>query len=345
MSFFFNRRQKSAQDVVRGVKDGIQRLETLGSTADKKRVQEEVARSLQAMKVLLYGDGDADPVPDQVTQLSQQVYQTDLLYLFVVNFGRLEFESRKDVASIFNVFLRRQIGTRYPTVDYLATKEDTLFILVRGYQVPEIALHSGLILRECFKHELLAKIVLWNSVFWEFFGYVESGTFDIASDAFQTFKELITRHKNISADFLQNNYDNFFQKYTDLLKSSNYVTKRQSIKVGILSILLSLIMKLLGEILLGRSNFNIMTTYIQSSENLKLIMNLLRDRSRNIQFEAFHVFKVFVANPNKTKQVLNILMKNKDKLLIFLSNFHNDRKDDEQFNDEKAFLIKQIEAL
>ncbi|KAG5519562.1 hypothetical protein PMAC_001717 [Pneumocystis sp. 'macacae'] len=333
MSFFFNRRHKSAQDVVRGVKDGIQRLETSGSTADKKRVQDEVARSLQAMKVLLYGDGDADPVPDQVTQLSQQVYQTDLLYLFVVNFGRLEFEkSRKDVTSIFNIFLRRQIGTRYPTVDYLATKEDTLFILVRGYQVPEIALHSGLILRECFKHELLAKIVLWSPVFWEFFGYVESGTFDIASDAFQTFKELITRHKNISADFLQNNYDNFFQKYTDLLKSSNYVTKRQSIK-------------LLGEILLGRSNFNIMTTYIQSSENLKLIMNLLRDRSRNIQFEAFHVFKVFVANPNKTKQVLNILMKNKDKLLIFLSNFHNDRKDDEQFNDEKAFLIKQIETL
>lgn len=140
------------------------------------------------------------------------------------------------------------------------------------------------------------------------------------------------RHKNISADFLQNNYDDFFEKYTNLLNSSNYVTKRQSIK-------------LLGEILLGRSNFNIMTTYIQSSENLKLIMNLLRDKSRNIQFEAFHVFKVFVANPNKTQQVLNILIKNKNKLLIFLSNFHNDRKDDEQFNDEKTFLIKQIEAL
>ncbi|KAG5436962.1 hypothetical protein PCANB_001372 [Pneumocystis canis] len=342
MAFFFNRKQKSVQDIVRGVKDGIQRLEVPGSAADRRRAQEEVARNLQAMKVLLYGDGGighfysnvkyTDPVPDQVTQLSQQVYQTDLLYLFVLNFSRLEFESRKDVASIFNVFLRRQIGTRYPTVDYLATKEDTLFILVRGYQVPEIALHSGLILRECFKHELLAKIVLWNSVFWDFFIYVESGTFDIASDAFQTFKELIIRHKNISADFLQNNYDNFFQKYTNLLKSSNYVTKRQSIK-------------LLGEILLGRSNFNIMTTYIQSSENLKLIMNLLRDKSRNIQFEAFHVFKVFVANPNKTKQVSSILIRNKDKLLVFLSNFHNDRKDDEQFNDEKAFLIKQIEVL
>ena len=35
-----------------------------------------------------------------------------------------------------------------------------------------------------------------------------------------------------------------------------------------------------------------MTRYISNAENLKLMMNLLRDRSRNIQFEAFHVFKV-----------------------------------------------------
>lgn len=35
-----------------------------------------------------------------------------------------------------------------------------------------------------------------------------------------------------------------------------------------------------------------MTKYISKPENLKLMMNLLRDKSRNIQFEAFHVFKV-----------------------------------------------------
>jgi hypothetical protein len=35
-----------------------------------------------------------------------------------------------------------------------------------------------------------------------------------------------------------------------------------------------------------------MTRYIANEANLKLIMNLLRDKSRNIQFEAFHVFKV-----------------------------------------------------
>ena len=35
-----------------------------------------------------------------------------------------------------------------------------------------------------------------------------------------------------------------------------------------------------------------MTRYISNPENLKLMMTMLRDRSRNIQFEAFHVFKV-----------------------------------------------------
>ena len=82
------------------------------------------------------------------------------------------------------------------------------------------------------------------------------------------------------AQFLQINYDQFFAKYNSLLKSSNYVAKRQSIK-------------LLGEILLDRANYTIMTMYVDSADHLKLTMNLLRDKSRNVQYEAFHVFKVF----------------------------------------------------
>ena len=53
-------------------------------------------------------------------------------------------------------------------------------------------------------------------------------------------------------------------------------------------------------------------------------------------------FQVFVANPNKPKPILDILLRNQDKLVDFLSKFHNDRSDDEQFNDEKAYLIKLI---
>jgi calcium binding protein 39 len=70
----------------------------------------------------------------------------------------------------------------------------------------------------------------------------------------------------------------FFSSFTTLILSNNYVTKRQSLK-------------LLGEILLDRANFNVMTRYIANEANLKMMMNLLREKSKNIQFEAFHVFK------------------------------------------------------
>ena len=55
--------------------------------------------------------------------------------------------------------------------------------------------------------------------------------------------------------------------------------------------------------------------------------------------------QVFVANPNKPKPILDILLRNQDKLVEFLTKFHTDRSEDEQFNDEKAYLIKQIREL
>jgi calcium binding protein 39 len=55
--------------------------------------------------------------------------------------------------------------------------------------------------------------------------------------------------------------------------------------------------------------------------------------------------QVFVANPNKPKPILDILLRNQEKLVDFLTKFHTDRSEDEQFNDEKAYLIKQIKEL
>lgn len=57
------------------------------------------------------------------------------------------------------------------------------------------------------------------------------------------------------------------------------------------------------------------------------------------------VRQVFVANPNKTQPILDILLKNQTKLIEFLSKFQNDRTEDEQFNDEKTYLVKQIRDL
>lgn len=143
----------------------------------------------------------------------------------------------------------------------------------------------------------------------------------------------MTKHKAIVAQYLSTNFDLFFQKYNGvLMNSASYVTKRQSIK-------------LLGEILLDRANYAVMTAYVDDGEHLKICMNLLRDDRKMVQYEGFHVFKVFVANPHKSVAVQRILLINREKLLTFLKHFLEDRTEDEQFIDEREFLIKQIKNM
>ena len=75
-------------------------------------------------------------------------------------------------------------------------------------------------------------------------------------------------------------------------------------------------------------------------------MSLLRDPSASIQYEAFHVFKIFVANPRKEGHVLELLRRNKERLLVFLAQFLNAREQqDENFRDEKTFLVEEIHKL
>ena len=266
--------------------------------------------------------------------MAQETYNTDLLHHLVVHIHRLEFESRKDVVQVFNNLLRRQIGSRSPTVEYLVGKPEILFATFEGYENEEVALNTGMILKEMLRYEPLCKILLhseqyvsWANTFavcpllriyshprfYKFPHYIESTTFGVSCDAYTNLKETLTRHKPMVAEFLDKNYDRFFTSFKTLISSSNYVTKRQSLK-------------LLGEILLDRANFNVMTRYIADEVNLKMMMNMLRDKSKNIQFEAFHVFKVFVANPKKPPQIESILKRNKDKLLVFLKEFHNDKE-------------------
>ncbi|KAI5122846.1 hypothetical protein M0805_003141 [Coniferiporia weirii] len=327
---FFKTKQRTPTDIVRALRDAIPRLEASAPGSEARRkANEDVSKNLQQMKAVLLGDGD--PIPEVVAQLAQEAYSTDLLYHLAMQLPRFEFEARKDVVALFTHLLRRQIGARWPTVEYLCAKQDVLFTVLNGYENEEIALNTGMILRDMLRHEPLARVLLYSDEFYKFPHYIETTTFGISCDAYANLKETLTKHKPMVAEYLEKNYDRFFSSFTTLLLSSNYVTKRQSLK-------------LLGEILLDRANFNVMTRYIANEANLKMMMNMLRDKSRNIQFEAFHVFKVFVANPKKPPQIETILRRNKDRLLVFLKNFHND-KEDEQFADEKQFLIVQIQSL
>lgn len=142
---------------------------------------------------------------------------------------------------------------------------------------------------------------------------------------------------SIASSFLERDYERIFEERfnSNLLstQNANYITRR----VGL---------QLLSTILLTRSNYSVMMKYISNRANLRTIMMLLRDPGAQITLEAFHVFKVFVANPNKTPEVCRILIDNKAKLVNFIAELHKELEmNDEQFREEKNLVLSTLHSL
>jgi len=318
----------------------LKNLSLLEATDEKQKEKARVdtQKYLERVRDLFQqSNQSADTSNDQVVKLKKLLSDKALIEKFIKLLPKVTFESKKYIQFIISNLVRKPVSAdqENSVVKIFRENPDNLAALVKNYErkASEIALNSGQILRDCIRDSGLAKIVLENH-YLQLVEYSNLSSFDIQSDAFSTLKELLTTHKPMVKDYVLNNYDEFIKIYTTkLIRSENYVTKRQSIK-------------LLSDFLLDRVNLKIMTKYISDPENLKAIMQLLLDDSESIKFEAFHVFKVFAANPNKSKPVLKLLIINKKNLTEFLNNFQSDqRQDDENFHEERRYLADLIENL
>ncbi|KAK9673225.1 hypothetical protein RND81_12G154500 [Saponaria officinalis] len=336
MSFsFFKARSKTPQDIARATKDSLLALDspTVVEVKVLEKALEEVDKNFSAMKVMLCGDGEAEPNTDQILQLTVEICKEDVIPLLVHKLLIFGWQARKDLVLCWSVILRQEVDDSNCCVDYIENHLELLDFLVVCYDNKDVALTCGSMLRECIKFRSLAKYILDSASFHFFFKYVELPNFDVASDAFLTFKDLLTKHEKEVSEYLTSHYDEFFEMYETLLTSPNYVTRRQSLK-------------LLTDFLLEAPNSQIMKKYIREIRYLKVIMTLLRDSSKNIQLSAFHIFKVFVANPNKTHEIKIILSKNCEKLLELLRSLSMGKgSEDEQFEEEKEMIISEIEKV
>lgn len=325
---------KSPAELVQKIEGAISHLKDGKERAVEKAV-EDVARYLEQLKVHVFGDEEHCLEKATVLTVLEEAIKGNMYMGICMHLGHLEFESRKDAAQVFGALLRiKDEQDRYPMAEYLMERNSILDMLFNGYEHsedPHMGLNCGSMLRDCTRHESLARLVLQGPMLLRFFEEIEERKFEIAADAFATFKDLVTRHKELVAEILESRFDEFFSKYNKLLKSENFFTRRQ-------------LLKLLGELLLDPHNVRVMVKYVANVHNLVLMMNLLRDQYDSIQYEAFHVFKVFVANPSKPDSVKNILKNNKEKLLVYLEHFHSER-DDEQFQDEKNFILQEISVI
>ncbi|KAJ9610863.1 Hym1p [Cladophialophora chaetospira] len=367
MAFLFGGRgrQKQPAEIARSLKDLLVKLH---EPSPSPKVEDDVAKHMSQMKLIVQGTPEVDCSPEAVHQLVHCIIQEDILFELAKSIRLLPFEARKDAQIIFSHILRykasstqsssQQANQEPSAISYLVLQRPEIIVeLCRGYEYSQSAMPCGTILRQALAHDTIAAVILYDEsqpgekavqlkdvdvsrkqtgkgVFWKFFEWINKGSFEVSADAFTTFREILTKHKQLVSQYLATNYALFFQQHYNpiLLLSPSYVTKRQSIK-------------LLGELLLDRSNYIIMTQFVSSADHLKLTMTLLKDDRKMVQYEAFHVFKVFVANPNKSDEVKRILVKNRGRLLKFLPTFLEGRTDDDQFLDEKSFLVRQIENL
>jgi hypothetical protein len=225
----------------------------------------------------------------------------------------------------------------------------------------DVILHFGSMYRSCFRHaNLYGQLVVTTRRVERFvFPFIDRAllpNFDESSDAMESLKLVMTagatcndndstttidtssqqEMAELAASFLTRDYDAVWdQRFNPKLLSSeaNYMTKRIALQI-------------LSTVLLTRSNYNIMIRYVNSRTNLILVMKLLRDNSPHITLDAFHVFKVFVANPNKIPEVEKILKDNSQKLCTYLETLHYDKEaSDQQFADEKRLIIATIRGL
>uniref|UniRef100_A0A804LEH1 MO25-like protein n=1 Tax=Zea mays TaxID=4577 RepID=A0A804LEH1_MAIZE len=322
----------------------------------------ELSKEVKEMKGILYGNGEEDPCEEACKQLTKEFFKkdTDTFRQLIVCLQYVDLETQKDITQVIANLQRQKVDSRLVASDYLETNLDLLDILMSGYGNLDIAIHYSTLLRDCIRHQVAARYVLESPHFRTFFDHIQFPDFNVQSDVFKTFKgfrcflnlfekvfsymqypmlsdlrqELMTRHKSTAAEFFSKNYDWFFAEFNSklILSASNYFIRRKAIQ-------------LLRDILLERSNAAVMVRYVSSKEHLMIQMNLLRDESIAIQVEAFHVFKLFVANKEQAPEITGILLANRSKLLRFLKDFTTVEKDDKKFEADKATVISEILAL
>lgn len=333
-NLFKSKKPRAPVEVVRETRKLLVYIDSESDDADSRR-NDKLAQldiNIRELKSILYGIEESEPVPDACAQVTQEFFTEDTMRLLILCLPKLNFEARKDATRVVANLQRQQVQSRLIASIYLEENLDLMDNLLTGYEDPNLALHYGGMLRECIRHQVVARYVLQSAHMRKFFDYIQLPNFDVASDAAATFKELMTRHKSTVAEFLTENCTWFFAEFNSkLLQSSNYMTRRQAVK-------------LLGDMLLDRSNSGVMIRYVSSTDNMRVLMNLLRESHKCIQIDAFHVFKLFVANQNKPTDVVNILCANRNKLLRFFDAFNLD-KEDETFEADKAQVIKEISGL
>lgn len=146
----------------------------------------------------------------------QAAIHEDLIYELARGIVYLPFQAKKDTQTIFSQILRFKLDGQDDAqplvITYIAHHRPEIIIeLCRGYSFSDCALQCGTILRDALKFDIIAAIILFDQsaegqpavrvtdidmavpqdgtgIFWEFFDWIDTGSFAVSADVFATFR-------------------------------------------------------------------------------------------------------------------------------------------------------------
>ncbi|RVW95183.1 putative MO25-like protein [Vitis vinifera] len=359
MKGLFKSKPRTPAELVRYMRELLIFIDRGAQTREQKREKQreekvsELNKCILEIRTILYGIDGAEPVLEACTQLTLEFLKEDTIRLLIVCLPKLDLGARQNATRVITNLSRQRVNSRLIAAEYLENNIDVINILIPGYEDSEIALSYGAILREYICYQSVARYVLESAQMKKFFDYVQNPTFEIASDAAATFKELLTRHKSTVAEFLSKNFD-WLGSYVWLLVPTVFFSRVQLTVAAVSQLYYQATCRQVDELSLEKF-FRRITFQVLLKEALQLLGDMLLDRSNSavmiryesnkaIQLESFHVFKLFVANQNKPPEIVSILVTNRSKLLRFFGDFNIDKEDD-QFEADKAQVIREITNL
>jgi len=342
-------KQPSPRDAVQKLTDEVEQLLSSPSSSESpskktddlwKDVHNHLRAILNMLKELSETHGKPDALHGRVKvtqdqlRVLEQFLAADLPVQLLSQLNSLEFEVRKDVMNVCCALLWPDLPEEVAAqvMDYVRFHPSIFSKLMDSYANEEAALYSGVVLRSFFRYGQLVESFLTSGKVFDLIRYAKHPSMDVAADAIYTLRTVMLEHKEVSGPWLQANYEEFFVLYTPLLQCQDYVVERQALT-------------LLAAMLTDRSYQRVMMSFVNSEQHLKIFMNLLLADSHAIQAEAFHVFKIFVVNPQKPARIQQILVKNKDKLVSLLQSLHAVRTDDTNFACDLDKVIKRLLSM
>uniref|UniRef100_A0A7S3PIF8 SPIN90/Ldb17 leucine-rich domain-containing protein n=1 Tax=Aplanochytrium stocchinoi TaxID=215587 RepID=A0A7S3PIF8_9STRA len=249
-------------------------------------------------------------------------------------FALVDNATSEVISEMFSYVFQLQEALSPPVVKYVNTRAkelaEALSVVLRANNM---SLHTSAIFRNTIMHECVYRECLCEDL--RIIKHLIAHCVETQNPhSFGILEMILMRDRNAVSALLQEN-DNapmFFQKYVRLFECKDYH-------------LLARIVRILADMLLDKQNLYVSKMFIGEGEYLLLVLRLLLIPDKIVNLEAFHVLKVFVANPEMKNEVAHTLMSNSEGLILYIKELLRDDEQDDVTLAERDLIIRVLFGL